>query len=202
MISRSTIDRVFESARVEEVIGEFVQLKRAGSNLKGLSPFTDEKTPSFVVSPAKQIFKCFSTGTGGTVVTFLMEKEHFSYPEALRWLADKYGIEIPEARKQTKEELEKAGKTYLGKWFKPFQQEGYAASQSDHSSPTAKLTSSYLHPQVRRHGLVRRRTWCVHLHSHARETPAERLKARAATRPQLPKHKKKSTRILSRKRKK
>ena len=87
----------------------------------------------------------------------------------------------------TKEELEKAGKTYLGKWFKLIQEEGYAASQSDHSSPTAKLTSSYLYPQVRRHGLVRRRTWCVHLHSHARETRAEKLKARAATRPQLPK---------------
>lgn len=95
-----------QTALVEEVIGDFVQLKRAGSNLKGLSPFTDEKTPSFVVSPAKQIFKCFSTGTGGTVVTFLMEKEHFTYPEALRWLADKYGINIPAPREQTKEELE------------------------------------------------------------------------------------------------
>lgn len=100
------VDQIMQTAIIEEVIGEFVQLKKAGSNLKGLSPFTDEKTPSFVVSPAKQIFKCFSTGTGGTVVTFLMEKEHFSYPEALRWLADKYGIEIPEGRKQTKEELE------------------------------------------------------------------------------------------------
>ena len=100
------VDQIMQTAIIEEVIGEFVQLKRAGSNLKGLSPFTDEKTPSFVVSPAKQIFKCFSTGAGGTVVTFLMEKEHFTYPEALRWLADKYGIEIPEARKQTKEELE------------------------------------------------------------------------------------------------
>jgi DNA primase len=87
------------------VIGEFVNLKRAGSNLKGLSPFTDEKTPSFVVSPAKQIFKCFSTSKGGSVVTFLMEKEHFSYPEALRWLADKYGIQIPEDEPATAEEL-------------------------------------------------------------------------------------------------
>ena len=103
---------------------------------------------------------------------------------------------------KTVKELKKAGETYKRKWFKPIKEEGYAASQSDHSSPTAKLTSSYLHPQVRRHGLVRRRTWCVHLHSHARETPAEKVKARAATRPQLPKHKKKSTRILSRKRKK
>ncbi len=99
------IDDIMQTARIEEVIGEFVNLKRAGSNLKGLSPFTDEKTPSFVVSPAKQIFKCFSTSKGGSVVTFLMEKEHFSYPEALRWLADKYGIQIPEDEPATAEEL-------------------------------------------------------------------------------------------------
>ena len=90
------IDEIMQTSRIEEVIGEFVNLKRAGSNLKGLSPFTDEKSPSFVVSPAKQIFKCFSTGKGGSVVTFLMEKEHFSYPEALKWLADKYSIQLPE----------------------------------------------------------------------------------------------------------
>ncbi len=90
------IDDIMQASRIEEVIGEFVNLKRAGSNLKGLSPFTDEKSPSFVVSPSKQIFKCFSTGKGGTVVSFLMEKEHFSYPEALRWLADRYNVEIPE----------------------------------------------------------------------------------------------------------
>lgn len=100
------IDEIMNTARIEEVVGEFVQLKRAGSNLKGLSPFTDEKTPSFVVSPAKQIYKCFSTGKGGNAVSFLMEKEHYSYPEALRWLADKYNIAIPEDRPATKEELE------------------------------------------------------------------------------------------------
>ena len=94
-----------QASQIEEVIGEFVNLKRAGSNLKGLSPFTDEKTPSFVVSPAKQIFKCFSTGKGGSVVTFLMEKEHFSYPEALRFLANKYGIQIPEESEPTAKEL-------------------------------------------------------------------------------------------------
>ena len=96
MISRSTIDRVFETARVEEVIGEFVQLKKAGSNFKGLSPFADEKTPSFMVSPVKQIWKDFSTGKGGNAVSFLMEHEHFSYPEAIRNLAKKYNIEIEE----------------------------------------------------------------------------------------------------------
>ncbi len=104
-IPSHTIDEIIQTARIEEVIGEFVSLKRAGSNLKGLSPFTDEKTPSFVVSPAKQIFKCFSTGKGGSVVTFLMEKEHFSYPEALRWLADKYNVQIPEETAPTADEL-------------------------------------------------------------------------------------------------
>ncbi len=99
------IDEIMQTSRIEEVIGEFVNLKRAGSSLKGLSPFTDEKTASFVVSPAKQIFKCFSTGKGGSVVTFLMEKEHYSYPEALKWLANKYNITLPEEAEQTAEEL-------------------------------------------------------------------------------------------------
>ena len=90
------VDDIMQTSRIEEVIGGFVNLKRAGSSLKGASPFTDGKTGSFVVSPAKQIFKCFSTGKGGKVVTFLMEKEQMSYPEALRWLADKYNIIIPE----------------------------------------------------------------------------------------------------------
>lgn len=116
MISRQTIDTIFSSARVEEVIGDFVSLKRAGSNLKGLSPFADEKTPSFMVSPAKQIWKDFSTGKGGNVVTFLMEHEQFTYPEALRWLAKKYNIEIEEDREQTdeqKEELKQRESLYI-----------------------------------------------------------------------------------------
>ncbi len=99
------IDEIMQTARVEEVIGDFVNLKKKGANYMGLSPFTNEKTPSFSVSPAKQIFKCFSTGKGGTVVTFLMEKEHFSYPEALRWLANRYNIAVPEEREPTAEEL-------------------------------------------------------------------------------------------------
>ena len=103
-----TIDEIMQASRIEEVIGEFVQLKKAGSSLKGLSPFTDEKTPSFVVSPSKQIFKCFSTGKGGSVVTFLMEKEHYSYPEALKWLASKYNIILPEEEEPTAEELAKS----------------------------------------------------------------------------------------------
>ena len=107
MISRETIDRVFETARVEEVIGEFVQLKKAGSNFKGLSPFSEERTPSFMVSPVKQIWKDFSTGKGGNVVSFLMEQEHYSYPEAIRYLARKYNIEIDEIE-QTDEQKQQA----------------------------------------------------------------------------------------------
>lgn len=103
-IPEHIIDEILNTARIEEVIGEFVQLKRAGSSMKGMSPFVDEKTPSFMVSPVKQIFKCFSTGKGGNVVNFIMEHEHFSYPEALRWLADKYNIELPEERPMTAEE--------------------------------------------------------------------------------------------------
>jgi DNA primase len=85
-----------EATDIVEVIGEFVQLKKRGANYIGLSPFANERTPSFTVSPAKGIFKDFSTGKGGSAVTFLMELEKFSYPEALKWLAKKYGIEVEE----------------------------------------------------------------------------------------------------------
>lgn len=107
MISRTTIDSVFETARVEEVIGDFVQLKKSGSNFKGLSPFSDERTPSFMVSPVKQIWKDFSSGKGGNVVAFLMEHEHFTYPEAIKYLAKKYGIEVEETE-QSNEQKELA----------------------------------------------------------------------------------------------
>ncbi|MCK0122826.1 DNA primase [Gelidibacter sp. F2691] len=107
MISRFSIEQVFETARVEEVIGDFVNLKKAGSNFKGLSPFSDERSPSFVVSPVKQIWKDFSSGKGGNAVTFLMEHEHFTYPEAIKYLARKYNIEIEETE-QTNEQKEEA----------------------------------------------------------------------------------------------
>ncbi len=103
MISKTTIDNVYESARVEEVIGDFVLLKRAGANFKGLSPFSDERSPSFMVSPAKGIWKDFSSGKGGNAIAFVMEHEKFSYPEAIRYLAKKYNIEIEETE-QTAEE--------------------------------------------------------------------------------------------------
>ena len=104
MISKRTIEKVFETARGEEVIGDFVQLKKSGSNYKGLSPFTEERTPSFMVSPAKQIWKDFSSGKGGTVITFLMEHEQYSYPEAIKYIANKYNIEVEET-KRTQEQI-------------------------------------------------------------------------------------------------
>lgn len=106
MISRATIDKVFETARVEEVIGDFVQLKKSGSNFKGLSPFSDERTPSFMVSPVKQIWKDFSSGKGGNVVAFLMEHEHFTYPEAIKFLAGKYNIEVEETEQNEEQKQE------------------------------------------------------------------------------------------------
>ena len=108
MISKNTIEKVFEISRVEEVIGEFIQLKKSGSNYKGLSPFTNEKTPSFMISPAKQIWKDFSSGKGGNVVAFLMEHEQLSYPQAIKFLAKKYNIDRKEQQEFAISSHEKA----------------------------------------------------------------------------------------------
>ncbi len=115
MITQTSIDQIFETARVEEVIGEFVQLKKSGSNFKGLSPFSEERTPSFMVSPVKQIWKDFSSGKGGNVVSFLMEHEHYTYPEALRWIAKKYNIQIEETQldDQQKKALDERESMYV-----------------------------------------------------------------------------------------
>ena len=103
MIPKQTVDDILGAARVEEVVGEYVNLKKRGANLLGLCPFHNEKTPSFTVSPAKGIYKCFGCGKAGGAVNFLMDHEQFSYPEALRFLANKYNIEIEE-REVTPEE--------------------------------------------------------------------------------------------------
>ena len=104
MIPRETINQIIETARIEDVVGEFVTLRKRGSNLIGICPFHKEKTPSFNVNPARNIFKCFGCGKAGDAVRFIMEHEHYSYPEALRYLAKKYGIKIEE-REQSPEEL-------------------------------------------------------------------------------------------------
>ncbi len=105
MIDKNTIQNILETARIDEVVGDFVTLKKRGANLLGLCPFHNEKTPSFTVSPRLGIYKCFGCGKGGNAVNFVMEHEHFSYPEALKYLARKYNIEIQE-EEQTPEQLQ------------------------------------------------------------------------------------------------
>jgi DNA primase len=124
MISRDTIDKIYQTAIIEEVIGDFVVLKKSGSSYKGLSPFANEKTPSFYVVPSKGIYKDFSSGKGGNVVDFLMQHERLSYPEALRWLASKYKIDIEEDRATDEQNQERSEREslslvsdYAHKWF-------------------------------------------------------------------------------------
>ncbi|HXC05042.1 MAG TPA: DNA primase [Bacteroidia bacterium] len=105
MIPKETISSIFEAARIDEVVGDFVALKRRGTNMIGLCPFHNEKTPSFNVSPVKGIYKCFGCGKAGNAVNFIMEHEQLSYPEALRWLAKKYNIRIEE-EEQTAEQIQ------------------------------------------------------------------------------------------------
>ena len=103
MIDRYTVQRILDTAQIVDVVSDFVSLRRAGANYKGLCPFHDDRTPSFMVSPAKNYCKCFACGKGGSPVGFIMEHEQLDYPDALRYLAKKYHIEIEE-REQTDEE--------------------------------------------------------------------------------------------------
>ena len=112
MIDQATIDRILDAAQIVEVVSDFVTLRKRGVNYVGLCPFHNEKTPSFSVSPSKGLCKCFSCGKGGNAVHFIMEHEQMSYPEALRYLAKKYNIEIKE-RELTNEE--KAGAKHTAK---------------------------------------------------------------------------------------
>lgn len=108
MIDRATIDKIMDATNIVDVVGEFVTLRKAGVNYKGLCPFHDDKTPSFMVSPSKQICKCFACGEGGTAINFLMKHEQITYPEALRWLAKKYNIEIEEKELTEEEKKEQS----------------------------------------------------------------------------------------------
>ena len=108
MIDRATVDRILDAANIVDVVSDFVTLKRAGANMKGLCPFHDDRTPSFMVSPSKNICKCFACGEGGTPVHFIMKHEQLSYPEALRWLAKKYHIEIKERELTDEEKAEQS----------------------------------------------------------------------------------------------
>lgn len=123
MISKETIARIMDAADIVDVVKDFVTLKKAGVNYKGLCPFHNEKTPSFVVSPAKQLCKCFSCGKGGNVVHFIMEHEQMTYPEALRFLAKKYNIEIEEKELTPEEkaaETERESLLILNEWARDY----------------------------------------------------------------------------------
>jgi DNA primase len=119
MIDRATVDKIMEATNIVDVVGEFVTLRKAGVNYKGLCPFHDDTTPSFMVSPARQICKCFACGEGGNAVNFLMKHEQITYPEALRWLAKKYNIEIQERElsdEEKKEQSERESMFVVNEW--------------------------------------------------------------------------------------
>ena len=119
MIDRLTIDKIMDATNIVDVVGEFVTLRKAGVNYKGLCPFHDDKTPSFMVSPSKQICKCFACGEGGTAINFLMKHEQITYPEALRWLAKKYNIEIQEKEltdEEKKEQSDRESMFIVNEW--------------------------------------------------------------------------------------
>lgn len=143
MINQETIQRIVDATRIEEIIGQFVSLKRRGSNYVGCCPFHDEKTPSFSVSPSKGIFKCFGCGKSGNAVGFLMEHEHYTYPEALRWLADKYHIEIEE-EKLSEEQVERKNERDALFHVSDFAQKYFASLLYENEMGTA-IGLSYFH---------------------------------------------------------
>src|SRR6478672_6060774 len=106
MISQNTIQEILSRIDIIDIVGGFVKLKKRGANYLGLCPFHNEKTPSFTVSPSKEIYKCFGCGRSGNSISFLMEHEKYSYVEALRWLANKYGIEIEETEVSPEKKLQ------------------------------------------------------------------------------------------------
>ena len=126
MIDRATVDKIMDATNIVDVVGEFVTLRKAGVNYKGLCPFHDDTTPSFMVSPSKQICKCFACGEGGTAINFLMKHEQITYPEALRWLAKKYNIEIQEKEltdEERQQQSDRESMFIVNEWAKTYFQE-------------------------------------------------------------------------------
>lgn len=126
MIDRATIDKIMDATNIVDVVGEFVTLRKAGVNYKGLCPFHDDTTPSFMVSPSKQICKCFACGEGGTAINFLMKHEQITYPEALRWLAKKYNIEIQEKEltdEERQQQSDRESMFIVNEWAKNYFQD-------------------------------------------------------------------------------
>ena len=143
MIDSQTISLILETARIEEVVSDFVSLKKRGTNLIGLCPFHNEKTPSFIVSPAKGIFKCFGCGKGGNSVQFVMEHEQLSYPDALRFLAKKYHIEIQEREISNEEQQQQDDRESMFAVNK-FAQEYFSTNLHQHAEGVAVGKSYFL----------------------------------------------------------
>ena len=143
MISDNTIQEIKERIDIVEVVGDFVDLKKSGSSYKALSPFTSEKTPSFFVSPSKQIFKCFSTGKGGDAIEFLKEVESMSYVEALKYLAEKYGVEINESTSGYEQNNDKESLLILLNKSKDFFLENLKTECVKHLKPVPFFVNAY-----------------------------------------------------------
>ncbi|MBI9033591.1 MAG: DNA primase [Bacteroidales bacterium] len=142
VIPQDKVQEILENARVEEVVGEFVSLKKRGVNMIGNCPFHNEKTPSFTVSPVKGIYKCFGCGASGNAVNFVMQHEHYTYPEALRWLAKKYNVEVLEAE-QTPEEIKTMGERESLMNLSAFAQK-YFSETIYHNEDAKAIAYSYL----------------------------------------------------------
>ena len=152
MIDRATVERILDAADIVDVVSEFVTLRKRGVNYVGLCPFHDDKTPSFYVSPSKGVCQCFACGKGGNAVHFVMEHEQITYPEALRWLARKYNIEIKERELTDEERLERGERESMF-----IVNEATTSSQgSTWASPSRDATPSRRQPSPR---ATRRNTW-------------------------------------------
>ena len=154
MIDQATVDKILDSANIVEVVSDFVTLRKRGVNYIGLCPFHDEKTPSFSVSPSKNICKCFSCGKGGTAVHFIMEHEQMSYYEALKYLAKKYNIEIHE-REQSEEEKQQQSQRESMLIVNAFVQEYFSNTLFNHAEGRS-IGLSYFHERGFRDDIIKK----------------------------------------------
>src|ERR1700752_2807346 len=152
MISQNTIQQIQSRIDIIEIVGGFVKLKKRGANYLGLCPFHNEKTPSFTVSPSKEIYKCFGCGKSGNTISFLMEHEKYSYVEALRWLANKYNVEIEETESSPEQKQQQLAAESLF-ILNNFAQK-YFTEQLFHSEEGNDVALSYLHERAFRNDVI------------------------------------------------
>jgi len=154
MIDQSTVNRIFEAAQITEVVSDFVTLRRRGVNFLGLCPFHNEKTPSFTVSPAKGIYKCFGCGKGGNSVNFIMEHEHLDYVGALKYLAKKYHIEVVEKELSPEQEKQKNDRESM-MIVNSFAQKNFTENLHQHAEGMA-IGMSYLRERGFRDDIIKK----------------------------------------------